>query len=33
MDTWVATAIAHYLSVYTQDDDFHLIPRVRGVHV
>lgn len=30
MDTWIAaTAVAHDLPVYTQDDDFLTIPRVR----
>jgi predicted nucleic acid-binding protein len=34
MDTWIAaTAIAHDLPVYTQDDDFEVIPRVRTVRV
>ena len=33
-DTWVAaTAVAHGLAVYTQDDDFAAIPRVRVVRV
>jgi predicted nucleic acid-binding protein len=30
MDTWIAaTAVAHDIPVYTQDDDFAEIPRVR----
>jgi predicted nucleic acid-binding protein len=30
MDTWIAaTAIAHDLSIYTQDEDFAAIPKVR----
>ncbi len=34
MDTWVAaTAVAHGLPVYTQDEDFLAIPRVRVVRV
>ena len=34
MDTWIAaTAIAHNLPVYTQDDDFLAIPRVHVVRV
>jgi predicted nucleic acid-binding protein len=34
MDAWIAaTAIAHDLPVYTQDDDFEVIPRVRTVRV
>jgi len=34
MDAWIAaTAIAHDLPVYTQDDDFAVIPRVRTVRV
>ena len=34
MDTWIAaTALAHDLPVYTQDDDFLAIPRVRVVRV
>ena len=34
MDTWIAaTAVAHDLPVYTQDDDFLTIPRVRIVRV
>jgi predicted nucleic acid-binding protein len=34
MDTWIAaTAIVHDLPVYTQDDDFEVIPRVRTVRV
>ena len=34
MDTWIAaTALAHELSVYTQDEDFLAIPRVRVVRV
>jgi predicted nucleic acid-binding protein len=34
MDTWIAaTAVAHVLPVYTQDDDFLTIPRVRIVRV
>ncbi len=34
MDTWIAaTAVAHGVPVYTQDDDFHLIPGVRVVRV
>lgn len=34
MDTWVAaTAVAHGLPVYTQDEDFLDIPRVRVVRV
>ena len=33
-DTWIAaTAVAHDLTVYTQDDDFAAIPRVRVVRV
>jgi predicted nucleic acid-binding protein len=33
MDTWIAaTAVAHELPVYTQDDDFASIPKVR-VHL
>ena len=34
MDTWIAaTALAHDLAVYTQDDDFLAIPRVRVVRI
>ena len=34
MDTWIAaTAVAHELLVYTQDEDFLAIPRVRCVRV
>jgi predicted nucleic acid-binding protein len=34
MDTWIAaTAVAHDMPVYTQDDEFALIPRVRVVQV
>jgi predicted nucleic acid-binding protein len=34
MDTWIAaTAVTHNLPVYTQDDDFLAIPRVRVVQV
>ncbi len=34
MDTWIAaTAVVHDLPVYTQDDDFLAIPRVRIIHV
>ncbi len=34
MDTWIAaTALAHDLPVYTQDDDFLAIPRVRVIRV
>jgi hypothetical protein len=34
MDTWIAaTAVTHDLSVYTQDDDFLAIPRVRVVRI
>jgi predicted nucleic acid-binding protein len=34
MDTWIAaTAVAHGLPVYTQDDDFLAIPRARIVKV
>lgn len=34
MDTWIAaTAVAHALPVYTQDDDFSAIPRVQVVRV
>ena len=34
MDTWIAaTAVTHDLPVYTQDDDFLTIPRVRVIHV
>jgi predicted nucleic acid-binding protein len=34
MDTWIAaTAVAHDLTLYTQDDDFLNIPRVRIVKV
>lgn len=34
MDTWIAaTAVAHGLPVYTQDDGFLLIPRVQVVRV
>ena len=34
MDTWVAaTAVTHQLPVYTQDEDFLSIPRVRVVRV
>jgi len=34
MDTWIAaTAVTHDLPVYTQDDDFTVIPRVRVVRV
>jgi predicted nucleic acid-binding protein len=34
MDTWIAaTAVAHDLPVYTQDNDFRTIPRVRVVRV
>jgi predicted nucleic acid-binding protein len=30
MDTWIAaTAVAHDLAVYTQDEDFAAIPKVR----
>ena len=33
-DAWIAaTAVAHDLTVYTQDDDFAAIPRVRVVRV
>ena len=34
MDAWIAaTAVAHDLPVYTQDEDFLAIPRVRVVRV
>ncbi len=34
MDTWIAaTAVAHGLPVYTQDEDFLAIPQVRVVRV
>lgn len=34
MDTWIAAiAIVHDLPVYTQDEDFLAIPRVRAVRV
>lgn len=34
MDTWIAaTAVAHGLPVYTQDDDFLGIPQVRVIRV
>jgi len=34
MDTWIAaTAVTHDLPVYTQDDDFLAIPRVRVIRV
>ncbi len=34
MDTWIAaTAVTHDLTVYTQDDDFLAIPRVRVIRV
>jgi predicted nucleic acid-binding protein len=34
MDTWIAaTAVAHNLALYTQDEDFRGIPRVRIVLV
>lgn len=34
MDTWIAaTAVTHGLPVYTQDDDFLAIPRVRTIRV
>jgi len=34
MDTWIAaTAVTLDLAVYTQDDDFSMIPRVRVVRV
>ena len=34
MDTWIAaTAVARNLPVYTQDEDFFLIPRVRVIRV
>jgi predicted nucleic acid-binding protein len=34
MDSWIAaTAVAHDLAVYTQDDDFLAIPRVRVLRV
>jgi predicted nucleic acid-binding protein len=34
MDAWIAaTAVAHGLPVYTQDEDFLSIPRVRTVRV
>lgn len=34
MDTWIAaTAVAHDLPVYTQDDDFEGIPRVKVVRI
>ncbi len=34
MDTWIAaTAMAHNLPVYTQDEDFGAIPQVRVVRV
>jgi predicted nucleic acid-binding protein len=34
MDAWIAaTAVAHDLPVYTQDEDFLAIPRVRAVRV
>ncbi len=34
MDTWIAaTAVTHDLAVYTQDDDFSMIPRVRVMRV
>ncbi len=34
MDTWIAaTAVTHNLPVYTQDDDFLAIPRVRVIQV
>ncbi len=34
MDTWIAaTAVAHGLPIYTQDDDFTAIPGVRVVRV
>ncbi len=30
MDTWIAaTALAHDLPIYTQDEDFESIPKVR----
>lgn len=34
MDTWIAaTAVAHGLPVYTQDDDFLAIPRVQVIRI
>ena len=34
MDTWIAaTAVAHNLAVYTQDEDFLAIPQVRVIRV
>jgi predicted nucleic acid-binding protein len=34
MDTWIAaTAVVHGLPVYTQDDGFLSIPRVRAIRV
>lgn len=34
MDLWIAaTAVAHRLPVYTQDDDFTAVPQVRAVKV
>jgi predicted nucleic acid-binding protein len=34
MDTWIAaTAVAHGLTVYTQDDDFLTFPRVHAVRI
>lgn len=34
MDTWIAaTAVTHDLPIYTQDDDFLAIPRVRVIRV
>lgn len=34
MDTWIAaTAVAHDIPVYTQDEGFQLIPRVQVVQV
>lgn len=34
MDTWIAaTAVAHRMPVYTQDEDFTLIPQVQVVRV
>ena len=34
MDTWIAaTALAHDLPIYTQDDDFLAIPQVRVFRV
>jgi len=34
MDTWIAaTAVAHELTIYTQDDDFLAIPQVNVIKV